>query len=294
MDTALPERTRRPRRRRRLDVTRLLGRNAGPSVRVLGRGEGLASPSARPARRGRVRRRAGLRWLTWSLPVLLLLAAAVVLWTAPVFRVQRVQVHGAQGLSPALIERALNVRGRPLWLVWPGQAERRLLELFPNLAQAEVRWTWPAGVVVQVVERPPVMIWEREGRRLYLSREGIGWLPFPEEPAPAVRVLARGPLPTLPQPPRSRSQVLPPEMVSLAVQLHAVRPEGADLLYDPDYGLGWRDPQGWEVFFGRSPHHLAARLEVLQAVISRLQAQGRSPARIVLADLAAPFVVLTR
>jgi len=264
-------------------------------VRVVARGDQAALHSAHVFPRSRVRRRVrfGSRGAALALLVLLL-ATLTGLWNAPAFRVGTVTVQGAERMHPQLVERALGVTGQPVFLIWPSRLEQRLMVLFPHLLSAQVTVGWPARVTVRVVERTPLIAWERDIGRLFIAEDGVGWMPLPEEPAPAVHVIALGPLPPLAPTTHARSQVLSPEVVQLAVQLHSLKPQEATVIYDPQRGLGWRDPRGWEVFFGWDASNLGVRVRVAQATVARLEQQNRRPVLIDLQDLAAPFVMLER
>ncbi len=286
------------RRRRggvRLNLADLWPRTVQPAVRVVGRGDQAAWRGAAVLAGGRVRRRTrpGSRAVALVL-AWLLLAALVALWRAPTFRVQQVQVQGAVHLSPQLLERALGVTGRPAFLLSAERLERRLQMLFPNLKAVEVHIGWPAQVTLQVQERAPALVWQRGNGRLYIAADGVAWMPFPEEAPPAVQVTALGPLPPLAPDAARHDRVLPPATVRLAVQLQALKPQDAALIYDPVRGLGWRDPRGWDVFFGQQPDDLAARVHLAQQAVARLLQQGRRPALVDVSDLRAPFVSLER
>jgi hypothetical protein len=59
--------------------------------------------------------------------------------------------------------------------------------------------------------------------------------------------------------------------------------------YDPSFGLGWQDPQGWMVFFGRNTSEITTKLLEYQTIIAALQERNITPALISLENLHAPF-----
>ena len=71
-------------------------------------------------------------------------------------------------------------------------------------------------------------------------------------------------------------------------------PEGGYLQYDPQYGLGWQDPQGWLVYFGQDITNIEVKLAEYQSIVAELQQKGLYPALISLEYLHAPFYRLER
>jgi hypothetical protein len=80
-----------------------------------------------------------------------------------------------------------------------------------------------------------------------------------------------------------------PDLVSAILILRGFAPEGVPLVYDPDHGLGWRDPQGWRAYFGPDGSDMGQRLQVYQAIVSELKEKQISPALISVEHLHAPF-----
>ena len=66
-------------------------------------------------------------------------------------------------------------------------------------------------------------------------------------------------------------------------------PEGNTLNYDPQYGLGWRDPQGWLIYFGKDISNIDMKLAEYETIIAELQAKNLRPALISIEYLYAPF-----
>jgi len=66
-------------------------------------------------------------------------------------------------------------------------------------------------------------------------------------------------------------------------------PQGASLVFDPQYGLGWSDPSGWKVYFGQSNGDTHLKLQVYQAIITSLGEQNIQPSLISVEYPSAPF-----
>lgn len=79
------------------------------------------------------------------------------------------------------------------------------------------------------------------------------------------------------------------DLVSAVLLVHGFAPQGVTLIYDLEHGLGWEDPQGWQVYFGPDGSDMGQRLQVYQAIVSELTAQQITPALISVEHLHAPF-----
>jgi hypothetical protein len=80
-----------------------------------------------------------------------------------------------------------------------------------------------------------------------------------------------------------------PDFVRGILLLNQHLPEGTPLQYDPEFGLGWQDPAGWLVYFGKNIQDVEIKLTEYQVIIEKMQAQGLTPALISLEFLHAPF-----
>ncbi len=65
--------------------------------------------------------------------------------------------------------------------------------------------------------------------------------------------------------------------------------DGIDLLYNPEYGLGWQDPHGWKVYFGTNIEDIDQKLAQYSVIIEALAARNIQPVLISLEFLHAPF-----
>jgi hypothetical protein len=83
------------------------------------------------------------------------------------------------------------------------------------------------------------------------------------------------------------------EMVSAVLTLAKFAPEDTPLLYDGLHGLGWKDPRGWDVYFGTADE-ISVKLQVYGAVVGRLLADGIQPALISVEYAHAPFYRMER
>lgn len=117
--------------------------------------------------RRRNRKRAGVVAGVLALPTLACVAAL-----SPAMDVDAVRVTGAKRLTAAEIERAARVGGGPLATVDTDAVRRRVTAL-PGVKTATVTREWPSAVVVEVVERVPVVAVPRDGRTELYDIEAV-------------------------------------------------------------------------------------------------------------------------
>ena len=135
-----------------------------------------------PIRGARIRRRGGPRRASRgfsprrALAALAMLAAAGLVWGAvasSTFGVRRVEVSGAALTGEAVVRAALELPEPPpnAFTVSTDVLRDRLLAL-PTVDDAEVRVGLPGTLDVRVVEREPVLAWQRGDGLLLVDRDG--------------------------------------------------------------------------------------------------------------------------
>ena len=82
---------------------------------------------------------------------------------------------------------------------------------------------------------------------------------------------------------------LKPEFILAVMALRENAPQGVPLLYDAARGFGWRDPGGWDVYFGDA-QDMAMKLDVYQAIINRLDDKEETlPSLVSVENVHAPY-----
>jgi len=217
-----------------------------------------------------------------------LLLALYTLLTSPAFMVGRVELVGAQRLDAQDVNSALNVAGSSIFSVQPEQISEAVSQAFPELQDFAVRVSFPARVLVDVLERQPVIAWEQSGITVWLDSAGFAFIPEGEAPN-LITVQAIEAPPALEEYSYSRHQLILPEMARVILTLSEHSPEDAVLLFDPNLGFGWQDPAGWIAYFGNSAEAINQRLAVYQSVVDELTGRGLTPTMISVAQLHAPY-----
>jgi len=220
-------------------------------------------------------------------------------WNLPVLKVSAAEVEGLKNLKPEDINAIANVSGKPVFLVKPGEIRDELQAAFPELASVTVEVKIPAKVQVSVVERVPVLTWKQEGRNFWVDSEGVA---FPERnaQAPAIVVEAEGALPAPPEPEEGEATdvrvnpVVPAELVGAVLAMAEEAPKDTPLVYSAQRGLGWKDPRGWQAYFGNDTQDMEAKLSIYKAIVKRLKKDDVQPAVISVEYIYAPYYRLER
>jgi cell division protein FtsQ len=254
-----------------------------------------------------------LGWRAISfLMVLMMSACLFLIWKAPVFQVSSVEAEGLQRLTVGDLNTVIGALGKSVFTLNPDMLNETLHQAFPELAKISVRVNLPASVKVVVIEREPVIAWVQDGNETWVDADGISFPTRGNPPAPLVRVEGQGTPPSIAASalasdlqnlpagitsasiPNTPSLQLSLDLVSAILSLGAQMPADTLLVYDSEHGLGWNDPNGWEVFFGAEDQDMAMKLTVYQALVERLQSEGIQPALISVEYVHAPYYRMER
>lgn len=232
----------------------------------------------------------GPRWFS----LLLVTACAMMIYlfvTEPVFLVQQAVILGNQRVSAQEINAVLGITNHPAAFLNPAQIEYNIRASFPEIYGAYVQVELPAQVTITVVERQPVAAWRQDGQVMWVDAQGYAFPPRGEVEG-LIIVNATGSPPAPEADPNQTIGARPflrPELSAALAALAPHVPEDAELVYDPQYGLGWSDPRGWQAYFGKNNQEMPVKLLIYQAMIEHLTARGVQPAIINVEYPNAPF-----
>jgi hypothetical protein len=224
--------------------------------------------------------------ITVALTVILIL-----LWTASPFTVTAAEVTGNQRIEAEMISKLTGILGEPIFKAVPEQIEINLRSAYPDLSQVTVRTGLPNRIRVEVVERTPVIAWYQNGQVTWVDADGMVFAPRGEVTGLVLVTATGSPIDVEinPDVPLYEQRFINPVMVQALISLAPSVPEGMLLIYDPQYGIGWQDPRGWNVVFGENTQSLQVKLTIYQAMVDRFITQGIQPTLISLEYLDAPF-----
>jgi len=237
----------------------------------------------------------GPRWISF-----LLMSACLFLiygmYNTDAYLVQSINVTGNQRIHTDEIEMVIGIWNQPSFVVNPAQVEYNLLASYPELISVSVHVGLPAEITIRVQERLPAIAWEQAGQVVWIDAQGYS---FP--PRGVVDDLALVTAMGLPSPPLEAETAptigarpfMTPELARSIMTLYPTMPEGASLVYDPQYGLGWQDPLGWKVYFGQSGDNMQSKLNVYLTIVEYLLKRNIQPALISVEYPSAPFYRMT-
>lgn len=233
----------------------------------------------------------GPRWISFFF-----LAACLGLiygmYTSDAYAINQITVTGNQRIQVEELQAALGVWNEPSFTINPAQIEYNLLASYPELVSVKVQVGLPAEVIVDLRERVPVLSWQHAGQVTWVDAYGYAFPPRGSaEGLAVVEALGAPPLPAnfdATQTIGARA-FMSAEMASAITALSPTMPEGASLVYDPEYGLGWQDPLGWQAYFGHDGEDMPVKLNVYLSMVNYLMNRNLQPALISVEYPSAPF-----
>jgi len=236
--------------------------------------------------------RIGWRFLSGFL-VVVLLGLLYTLWNSSTYQVPYASVTGIQRLTTEEVNTVLDVAGKSIFMVEPNRLVENLQEAFPELYNIAIHVQFPSNVVVTVEERQPVLAWQQDGLTLWVDESGVAFPPRGEA-AVSVIVEAFDSPETVPAEGEAPRIFLSPDLIPAILQVGESAPPETHLLYDTEHGLGWRDPQGWQVYMGLDGEQMETKLQVYQVLEETLQQGGITPAFVSVEYVDAPYYRLDR
>lgn len=285
------------------------GRKSRSMPPVLVRGDVPLDSMASPKRRSRTRRRYdialsmpgaevrlpslpaisfGWRAVSFSL-VALLLMTLYVLWNSPIYQIDGIQIEGLERLTTQEISTLLDLNGEHIFTLDVNQLYTDLQETFPELSSIQVDVELPNSVDITVTERIPIMVWYQNGRTLWVDEDGYAFPSREDIAAPELVINAAGAPRIYLGEDADPHQLLTPEFVSAILAVREIAPEGRQLLYSVEHGLGWKEKKGWEVYLGQNLSDVDMKLRVYKAIEKHLKKAGLKPALVSVEMVHAPY-----
>lgn len=249
------------------------------------------------------------QWVSGILAVLLLLFT-ILLINSPMFRVNTITIQGLTRYSQDDFKPLLKGRKTSIFLFNREDLTSALLLSHPELVNPQVDIAMPNQIVVTAAERQPILQWSANGQTFWVDAEGVILEPRGEA---SDLIVVESPV----SPPLAQQQIKDPSIVDYArmwidrkvsamnnqavldqmdaatlkavVGMNAILPTGASLVYDPVSGMGWRDPGGWEVYFGTDLSNVEFKLVEYQTILARLNEMGLTPAMISVEHVDSPY-----
>ena len=241
--------------------------------------------------------------------------AALVIYAlafSPTFQISELTIDGISRLTAGDIQAVLDVQGVQIVAFDPGAARAALEKAFPELGSVKVQVGLPAEVHIQVTELQPAVAWNGGDTVYWIDANGV-ILPPRGEPGQLLTIGADGQPPLLPvaqteaistaastaettgaiqaaAPVEIWGRQVDPQILKRMIDLQALIPPDAKLVYNSLNGLGWEDPRGWDVYIGRDLTDFDLKLSMYTAIITHLEQQGTFPQDMISVEfINAPF-----
>lgn len=226
-----------------------------------------------------------------------------------------------EGISEALsidINSVLALQGSPIFALDPVQLRESLTIAFPELSEVRISIGFPNEVNISAKERTPLFAWAVDDRfylvddhlMVYAAHPGdtldssltqiqadalppaasglqqssdiieeiydYVW-PDPDDEADETAVLSRS------------TFMIDAAQVEALETLLLYKPENAAILYSGEHGFGWRDPQGWDAWFGTDMTEIEHKIAVYNAIVEFVVSKRIDPSLISVEYLHAPY-----
>lgn len=233
------------------------------------------------------------RWVALSIALVTIAASYLLLYT-PLFAVQQINVTGSQNINPGELIGSLGVMEKQLITLNWEQTKLNILATYPDISNVKLEWGFPNVLNVHITERIPIAEWHQEDTMVWIDAQGYA---FPVRNntlgLTIVQASSPAPAPTLSVEQSVAVGAKPfifPELADAIRAVASTLPQGTILMYQPDYGLGWTDPQqGWEVFYGNTNGNNEEKMAVYKALVADLTAKNIRPIMINVEYPNAPF-----
>jgi len=265
--------------------------------------------------------RASARWLSLAL-IVIFSGFLYFLWNAPFFQVSSAEILGLKRVRGSDVNAFLQVSGKPVFMLHPGNLQKMLEDAFPEFSSVTVDVSLPSSVTVKVTERTPVLTWRLSNQSQLVDADGYVFpmrMDASQPISPVVEAFGNPPPLGLTaesiaamvaedagsqgEPGDSNQDnagtttvdkslpvkpFLTPEMVAAILAISKATPANVILLYDPNHGLGWQDERGWKVYLG-DDQQMAVKLNVYEAIVQRLLDEEIQPALISVEHVHNPY-----
>jgi hypothetical protein len=225
----------------------------------------------------------GNKWrLLSGLLVISLLAGLIMMTQASIFQVDGIQIEGLKNFTEGEISQAINIKGSSIFFINPETVKEDLRLTYPALSEVAVKISWPAGVLISLEERSPVLAWNWDGHVRWVDENGVAFEPH-HQGVELIQVNSAI------LPPTIENRFVDPRLVDTVAVLAPFIPQGVEMVFDQDHGLGWQDDRGWVVYFGFNDDDAKQKVEIYQALVDYLAGKRITPRVINIEQVDSPY-----
>jgi len=118
----------------------------------------------------------GDRWISGTIAIVCAILLFL-MWGVEPFIVHSAKLVGNERLGASDINAVIGVMGKSIVLASPEQMKYNLQAAFPELKDVKVSVGFPGKVTVRVVERKPLIAWQKDSKVSWIDAEGIAFPP---------------------------------------------------------------------------------------------------------------------
>jgi cell division protein FtsQ len=241
-----------------------------------------------------------LGWRLLSGVIVLAMGIALyVMWNQPMFKIEQMALKGASLVKTSDITSLIPVNGESVIEINPVQLVKDITTAFPEFSKVTVQVSLPARLTVSVIERKPVISWEEADSILWIDASGIAFPAVDQSVTGLVQVIAQGKPPSMQTAEENKAEdnkavnnsdaqkqeaapsgavpYISTDLVKAILDMAPQMPAATPIVYNPGYGLGWDDPEGWQVFIGSTTADLDLKLAQYHAIVEQLKQKGIKP-----------------
>ncbi len=211
-----------------------------------------------------------------------LLLGLILLTNTELFQVNEIHMQGLDRFTEGEISQAINITGSSILFINPERIKKDLQLTYPGLSEVDVQVIWPSSVSISLKERNPVLAWNWDGHVRWVDENGVAFEPH-DEGLDVVQVRSAI------LPPTVDDRFVDPRIVRTVAVLDDYLPEGVDMIYTSEHGLGWHDTRGWVVYFGFNDDNAEKKMNVYQSIVQYLEGKRITPAIINVEFLDSPY-----
>jgi cell division septal protein FtsQ len=229
-----------------------------------------SSGDERPAIEHSEPRQKGFSWRVVSFSIVVILSVLIgFFYSAEAFYVRSISVGGLTTMTKEEIFALADIANMHIFWINPEDVRQNLLAS-SSLADAEVWLGWPPQMVnIVVEERQPAIVWEQDGVAMWVDVLGR-IMPQRQDRPDLIVVQANA---DVAQGINADRIGVDPNIVLGALQLQELMPEITILRFDSNKGLGFTNPNGWQVWLG-SGTNMPEKLKIYQTMTSNLVSRG--------------------
>src|SRR5512133_1717604 len=223
--------------------------------------------------------------LASGLIAILMLVGIFSMWAAPYFLVCSVDVQGVQRLTPEDINAVLKLEDLSVVELDAQAIQQQLTHNFPELLNVQLEIGLPNLVTVKATERQPVIAVQKGDNVTWVDASGM-LFPARGDAGPLVTIHTEDELPLAVTPaapdaeatqeastssaildsksgaggiPETSPRTVDSALLAAAQELSQKLPPESQIVYSSADGVGWKDPQGWQVYIGKDLQNFEAK-----------------------------------